>query len=406
VPTVQSASDASNGPSPLLERADQLSALNTSLTSVRKSARGRMVFVGGEAGVGKTALVRRFCGDCASSVRILWGACDALFTPRPLGPLLDMAPFVGSEFQALAEHGARAYELAGALLRMLAVGATTVLVYEDVHWADEATLDVLRFFGKRVETAPALIVVTYRDELDRTHPLRMLLGERPPSDTISRLQLAPLSPRAVAELAEPHGVDAAELFRRTAGNPFFVTEALAADDVAIPPTVRDAVFARVARLPPAAIEVLEAVAIVPLPTEVWLLEKLAGDALEYLDACLSSGILGHIDGAVMFRHELARLAIEDALTPLRRTALHRRALQALEVPPTGELDLARLVHHAEAAADVEALVRFAPAAAARAAMTGAHREAAAHYARALRVAAGLQPGARGGCSSATRTSAS
>jgi DNA-binding CsgD family transcriptional regulator/tetratricopeptide (TPR) repeat protein len=204
-----------------------------------------------------------------------------------------------------------------------------------------------------------------------------------------------LSLGAVAELAEPYGVDAAELYRRTAGNSFFVTEALAAGEVVIPPTVRDAVFARAARLPPGAIEVLEAVAIVPLPTELWLLEKLAGDALVHLDACLSSGILGHVDGVIMYRHELARLAVEDALTPMRRTVLHRRALQALEAPPHGEPDLARLAHHAEAADDVEALARFAPAAAARAAMLGAHREAAAHYASALRGAPSLQPLAQG-----------
>jgi DNA-binding CsgD family transcriptional regulator len=354
-----------------------------------------MVFVGGEAGVGKSALARRFCDGCARSARILTGACDPLFTPRPLGPLLDIAPLVGGEFQALAERGGRPYETAAALLRVLSTGQPTILLVEDVHWADEATLDVLRLLARRIESVPALILATYRDNLERTHPLRILLGELSPGETIVRLRLAPLSPRAVATLAAPRGVDAAELFRKTAGNPFFVTEALAAGEVAIPPTVRDAVLARVTRLPRAAVELLEAVAIVPLQTELWLLERLAGDVLEQLGACLAAGMLAPIEGAVSFRHELARLAIEDALTPIRRTALHRRALRALQSPPTGEPDLARLVHHAEAAPDSEAILRFAPAAAARAASLGAHREAAAHYARALQASTALQPRARG-----------
>ncbi|HEX6796213.1 MAG TPA: AAA family ATPase [Ktedonobacterales bacterium] len=395
MPTRQPSAESSAGTGLLLERADQLAALNASLASMLQTARGRMVFISGGAGVGKSALARRFCDGCADWVRVLTGSCDPLFTPRPLGPLLDIAPFLGGEFQSLAERGGRPYEIAAALMRKLAAGLPTILLIEDVHWADEATLDVLRFLARRIETVPALILVTYRDELERTHPLRMLLGELPPGEAVIRQRLAPLSPEAVAELAEPKSVDAAELFHKTAGNPFFVTEVLAAGEVAIPPTVRDAVLARVARLPAAAVGLLEAVAIVPLQTELWLLEELAGDTLDYLDACLSSGILASADGAVRFRHELARQAIEDAITPARRRVLHRRALRALETPPAGAPDLARLAHHAEAAADSDAVLRFAPAAAARAAALGAHREAAAHDAQALRVAGGLEPAARG-----------
>jgi DNA-binding CsgD family transcriptional regulator/tetratricopeptide (TPR) repeat protein len=395
MPAIQPSTDGSVEPSPLLERADHLAALDAYLATVLQGAGGRMVFVGGEAGVGKSVLVRRFCGACANSARVFTGACDPLLTPRPLGPFVDIAPRVSGQFQALAECGGRPYEIAAALMRALAAGPPTILLIEDAHWADEATLDVLRFLARRIEAIPALILVTYRDELERIHPLRILLGDLPPDETIIRMRLAPLSLRAVAELAEPRGVDAADLFRKTAGNPFFVTEALADGEIAIPPTVRDAVLARAARLPTGAVELLEAVAIVPLPTELWLLEQLAGDVLDHLDACLSSGILATADGAIRFRHELARLAIEDTLTPIRRIALHRHALQALETPPTGTPDLARLAHHAEAAADDDAMLRWASAAAARAAALGAHREAAAHYARALRVAGDLQPLARG-----------
>jgi DNA-binding CsgD family transcriptional regulator/tetratricopeptide (TPR) repeat protein len=318
-------------------------------------------------------------------VRVLWGACDALFTPRPLGPLLDIAQSTGGELEELVESGAKPYEVAAGLMRELGRRAPTILVLEDVHWADEATLDVLRILGRRVETVPALVVATYRDdELDHAHPLRIVLGELTGGEALGRMKVVPLSPIAVAQLAEPRGVDAKELYRTTGGNPFFVTEALAAGDEEIPQTVRDAVLARAARLSDRARALVGAVAVVPPQAELWLLEILAGDAVAHLDECLSSGMLSAKSQAVAFRHELARLAVEESLPPNRTIELHKRALAALAQPAHGAPDLARLAHHAEAAGDAEAVLRFAPAAAGRAASLGAHREAAAQYARSLR----------------------
>lgn len=172
IPPKQPHANESLGPSQLLERADQLAALDAHLASVLQRARGRMVFVGGEAGIGKSALMRQFCGDCARPVGIFTGACDPLFTPRPLGPFLDIAATLGGEFRTHAESGVRPYEMAAALLRALSAGPPAILLVEDAHWADEATLDVLRFLARRIETVPALIVITYRDDLDRAHPLR------------------------------------------------------------------------------------------------------------------------------------------------------------------------------------------------------------------------------------------
>lgn len=375
----------------LLERADHLAALEGRLALALSDQRGSMVFIGGEAGVGKSALVRRFCEASARSARTLTGMCDPLYTPRPLGPLLDIAPDISERFQALVESGKHAFDVATALMRELAGEHGTILLFEDAHWADEATLDVLRFLASRIETLPVLVLVTYRDDLDRVHPMRILLGELPAGRSIARLRLEPLSREAVAQLAGHRGVDANELYRKTAGNPFFVTEALAACDVAIPPTIRDAVLARAARLAPTALTLLEVVAIAPPQAELWLLDALAGAALDQLDACLSSGILASAGAAVRFRHELARLAIEDALSPVRRIALHRQALRALEAPPTGGPDLARLVHHAEAAGDRAAIMRYAPAAGAYAASLGAHREAEAYYTLALTGVDDLEP---------------
>lgn len=377
----------------LLERDAPLAALGGYLADVVDSGRGRLVLVGGEAGIGKTALVRRFCAR--HSEQVLWGACDSLFTPRPLGPLLDVAETTGGELARLAREGARPHEVAAALMHVLGERAATILILEDVHWADEATLDVLRLVTRRIDAIPVLVVATYRDdELDRSPLLRVVLGEVGRAERAARLNLERLSPTAVAELAAPYHLDPVRLHDKTAGNPFFVSEVLAAGGDGIPDSVRDAVLARSAQLGAAARTVLEAVAVVPPQAELWLLDELVPDG-GGLEECLASGMLTSTTGAVGFRHELARLAVEESLPPNRSRALHRRALDALVSVDEDLLDLARLAHHADAAGDADAVLRFAPAAADRAAALGAHREAAAQYARALRFGDRLTAGERG-----------
>jgi len=367
----------------LLERAEQLDELAGHLQDVVQRGVGRIVLVSGEAGIGKTALLRSF-SDGAERARILWGDCDPLFTPRPLGPLLDVAGATGGELEALVRDGALPHDVALALMRELGSARPTVLVLEDVHWADGATLDVLRVITRRLAGTRVLVLASYRDtEIGPRHPLRLVLGQL--GDLArNRIGLRPLSPVAVAELAAGHDADPDALYSATGGNPFFVTEALAAGEERIPPTVRDAVLARAARLSPEARSLLEIVAVVPPQAELWLLEALAGPTLTAVDECLGAGMLTRTNGAVVFRHELARLAVEESVAPDRELALHRAALQALQAPPDGSVDLARLAHHAESAGDAAAVVRIAPAAAERAAALGAHREAAAQFERALR----------------------
>ena len=378
----------------LLERDEQLGALGAALSEVAERGVGLVVLVHGEAGIGKTALVRRFCGQAGGSVRVLWATCDPLFTPRPLGPLFDIARVVDGELREQVEAGSQPHEVARALMDELDGRSPSVVVVEDLHWADEATLDVLRLCARRIDSVPALLVLTYRDDgLHPSHPLRSMLGELP-SAMSARHELPRLSETAVAALARASTLDLGELYERTGGNPFYVTEALSAGGGRIPPTVRDAVLARAAGLSGAARDVLEAVAVVPQRTEVWLLEALVQRALDGLDECLESGMLrGEADG-VAFRHELARLAIEESLTPHRAVVLHRRALAALAEPAIGSPDLARLAHHAEAAGDTDAVLRYAPLAAEHAAAVGAHREALHQYERALRFAAGLSAARR------------
>ena len=365
----------------LLERSESISALSGLLASVQADATGRLVWIGGEAGVGKTSLLRRFCELQRKPARALWGGCEPLRTPRPLGPFLDIAGTVGGELARLVAAAARPHEVTVTLLDTLRGRGLTVLVLEDLHWADEATLDVLTLLAARIRSVPALVLASYRDdELERGSALRVLLGEKAPR--ARRLKVERLSRAAVAELAEPHGLDGAELYGRTGGNPFFVTEVLATRGERLPDTVRDAVLARAARVSEPAQRLLDAAAIVPGPAEMWLLQALAGDLVRYLDECLASGMLAASGTAISFRHELARLAIEEAISPVRRLELHRAALAALE--GKADPDVARLAEHAEAASDAQAVLKYAPAAAARAASVGAHREAAALYARAVR----------------------
>jgi len=371
----------------LLERDEALAALTAALRDAVDGS-GRIVFVSGEAGVGKTTLVRTFAERSDAQVRVVSGACEALFTPRPLGPVHDIAVEVGGPLRAALESSADRVTILASLLAELRA-TPTAAVLEDVHWADEATLDAIAYLGRRIDTAPCLLVVTFRDdELGPQHPLRLVLGELP-SRVKARIRLDPLSEGAVEELAReahrsPFGLHAA-----TGGNPFFVTEVLAADGEDIPETVRDAVLARAGRLSEAGRRLLEAVAVVPGTTEFWLLERLAPQERPQLDECLASGMLTSMLGGVGFRHELARLAIESSLSPDRRVGLNQAAFRAIADPPSGEPDLAALAHHADAAGDAEAVLRFAPAAAERAAQFGAHREAAAQYARAVRFAGEL-----------------
>ena len=374
----------------LLERADLLDALAAALAEAT-DGRGRMVLLGGEAGAGKTALLRAFCGS-DQTARVLWGACERLFTPRALGPFLDIAQTAGVELGGFAPNRRVPHEYLDALVAELRREFPTVLVVEDVYWADEGTLDVVKLLARRIKTLPALALVSFRDDqLTATGPLQIVLGELAATRAAERRHIPPLSLDAVRSMAEPLGADAQKLYKKTGGNPFFVTEALAASGVDVPDTVRDAVLARTAQLAPAPRRLLEAAAVVPARTELWLLEAVGGGDFEQLEACLGSGMLVHREGSVAFRHELARLAIEDAIAPDRRVGLHREVLSALSTSAHGPVDPARLSHHAEGAGDVEAVLRYAPAAGERAAALCVHREAADQFGRALRHGAAATP---------------
>ncbi|MGH8891014.1 MAG: AAA family ATPase, partial [Acidothermaceae bacterium] len=375
--------------STLVEREAALASL-ARYVSEAAAGQGRLVLVPGEAGVGKSALVEQLRRDNAD-VQWWWGACDGLFTPRPLGPLFDIADQMGGDLRELCLTGAAREQLFGALLRRLNDQTTLqVVVVEDIHWADEATLDLLRFLARRIDAMRVLLVVTYRDDgVKPADPLRVALGELAIQRATRRIDVAPLSVDGVRVLAGPTAVDVATIFRLTGGNPFYVTEVLRAGIAEVPQSARDAVLARAARLTGEAREALDAAALIGTRIEPPILESVTACSSLVIDELLRSGLLVDDAGWLGFRHEIARRAVEQAVGPHRRTAVHARILDALLQASYG--DDARLAFHAEGAANASAVLLHAPRAARRAAELASHREAAAQYERALRFASGMEP---------------
>ena len=373
----------------LLERASTLEHLSAIFDEVKATGAGRPVLLYGEGGIGKTAVARAFCDGADSSAATYWGRCDDLFTPRPLSALVDVAEQAGGELAERVRGDGLAYDVARALATALAE-RPSIAVFEDMHLADQATLDVLRMLGPRLREVPALLLLTYRDDsLERWHPLRVLIGELASAAPLERLRLNPLSPETVSALAASQGISGDELYRVTGGNPFFVTEAVAARGEVVPETVRDAVLGRVGRLSAPARRLLDAIAVARMPSEMWLLEGLAPDDVGALEEVTGTGIAFQDEGAVSIRHEIARVAIEEAIPLDRRQALHRRALELLSEPVNGAPDVTRLAHHAETLEDSGLILMYAPQAGMHAMRNGAHREAAHHFQRSLPLADAL-----------------
>lgn len=362
-----------------LEREDCLRRLAGALAQAALG-RGRIIAISGEAGAGKTTLVERFALDQALSARLYRGACEHLSTPEPLLPLRDIARAKDATLD-LTHGNVAAFE---SLLALLSRGANpALLILEDIHWADVATLDMIRFLGRRIAGVKALVLATYRDEeVGVRSPLRDVLGEAP-AGSVHRMSVEPLSLPAVITLAASSGRSGEEVYRLTGGNPFLVTEALAVEGDATPETVRDATLSRASRLSLPARTLLETVSIFPRRADLAVVKALVGDDIDAaLDACVERGML-KIDGdALKFRHELARRAIEASLPPSGLRNLHQRVVELLQATPDARAS--EISHHAELAGNISALVKYAQLAGDAAARAGAAREAAAHFAAMLR----------------------
>ena len=365
----------------LLERQAELQMLGTAVERAG-TGRGSAVLVLGEAGIGKTSLVHAFLAATAGRARVLAGACEDLLTPRALGPLRDAARSAASGplAAALSPHADPDLVFAAVSEELASPPSPAILLIEDAHWADSATLDVLRYLGPRVQNLPAVLLVTYRDDaLARDHPLRGVLGVLG-STAATRLQLTRLTSDTVREMAVSADVDPGELFRLTGGNPFYVTEVLANPGAVVPPTVVDAVLARVGTLSPAAQDALDRLAVIPSGAEVGLLRALIGDLAPVAEA-ERAGVTDVRGDVVAFRHELARRAVAESLPASVRLELNADVLRALLARP--DHDPFRVLHHAVEAGDDDTVVTHGTAAAREAARVGAHPQAAACYAQVL-----------------------
>ncbi|WFF05831.1 AAA family ATPase [Micromonospora sp. WMMD1076] len=356
----------------LLERDAELGLLADAVAGAFVG-QGSIALVTGEAGIGKTSIVRTFADRVRDTSRLLLTACDDLMAPRTLGALRDAPLAADSPLAVALADDRRPDRVFPALLDELAREAPTVLVVEDVHWADDATLDLLLYAARRIESIGAVLVLTYRDSAAEAQgPLHRLLGALA-GCPVRRMPLAPLSPAAVASLSAGTGRDAAAVYAITGGNPFFVTESLAAGDDALPASIVEAVLARFRQLSRPCRDALAQLSVVPSYASFDLAGRLLGPAVDVLAEAELAGVVEVRADSLTFRHELARRVVEQSLPTLLRRRLNQAVVTALRAQ--GRPEQARLVHHAVQAGDVATLLEIAPDAAREAAAAGAHRQA-------------------------------
>jgi DNA-binding CsgD family transcriptional regulator/tetratricopeptide (TPR) repeat protein len=361
----------------LLEREAFLDALGDYATDA-VSGNGRLVLVAGEAGIGKTALIDAFRAS-RTDLRWLWGACDGGFTPRPLGPLHEIASAVGGRLHDLCSAEADRNELFAAFAELLGGPGPVGVVIEDLHWADEATLDWLAYVARRVGRTPALVIASYRDADPGTDDLlASTMGLISAHGSTRRMTLPPLCLDSIRRMSGER--DAAEVLSATGGNPFLVTEVLACSSDEVPPSVADVVRSRVLGHSPPAQRILAGAAVLGRPVTAGLVAAVSGVAATALDECVASGTLVVNGPNFAFRHELTRRAVELGVPHVQASELHRIALLALE---RDGADAAELAHHAVACADADAVIRHAPRAGRAAAAASSHREAVVQFERAL-----------------------
>ena len=372
----------------LLERDGELETLARAVDQA-DAGRGCLVLVGGEAGIGKTSLVRALRDRVGERVSFLVGACEPLSVPVPLGPFRELTEAAGAgDLTSLASDDRLV--LVRAVEHALERRAPVVAVIEDVHWADPLTLDLVRLLARRVERMRAAVIVTFRDdEAAGNQALSLLLGDLAGGSTVRRVAMRGLSEGAVRELAAPTGLDAAEVTRVTGGNPFLVVETISAGD-RLPASVRDATLARVGRLGPSARAIVLAAAVIGQRFDLALLQAVSEGGPDAVEEALDRGVLV-ADGPVLgFRHELIREALEASISPPHRSELHARVVEALAERPE-IADNARLAHHAELAGLHDEAGRYARAAAADAAALGALHEVTRQTGRALALGSTFTP---------------
>ncbi|WP_285859611.1 ATP-binding protein [Kocuria rosea] len=364
----------------LLERDVELTVLAGLVDRVR-AGQGGFALVAGEAGIGKTSLLDAMLEAVPAGVRVHRGRCDNLITAHPFGALREAFEDASAAALAAFNRGVL-HDVLAAVTNLLETGAPTIVLVEDVQWADEATLDVLAYLARRLEHLRTLLVASYRDdEVGPDHPMQRLLAA-PTTTPATWLRPGPLSLEAVRLLAGHRAHEARHLHEMTGGNPFYVTEALAVPaDAPVPETLSAAVAARLQQLSEPVRRATERISVWPGMLEFELAEQLLGEDFAALAEAEERGILLVEEGGVRFRHEIARMATEASFSGLRRRQLQRDVTELLK--RRGEEHLPRLVHHAIRCRDTATVVEFAPRAGELSAKAGAHRQALEFYQAAL-----------------------
>ena len=355
----------------LIERTDVLSLLQTEFEKTIRGE-GHCVLINGEAGIGKTALVKSFCKQ--QECIIYQGSCDALFTPRPLAPLYDIIWQIKKDLWSVSHTIEERSELFLKVFYELSLHNKNILiVFEDIHWADEATLDFIKFFIRRLHQLRCLFILTYRDDDSHSgHSLKNTFGSLSP-DLLTRIQLNPLSRQAVYKMAEEKGFDPEPVYAISAGNPFYVTEILASYSPGIPENIKDSILAVYNQQAEGTRNAWQMCSVIPEGLEVSRFAKLKS-SWEGMDHCFALKIIVVKNDRIIFKHELYRRTIEASLSPFKRIALNKTILE-LFLQTFDEKDIERIVHYAKHANEYKTVAQYAPIAAKQAAAVGAHVEA-------------------------------
>ena len=365
----------------LVERDTELAALQSQWARARAGS-GGFVLVTAESGGGKTALVNEFARSLMAQAPVLWGACDPL---RRLGRSVRCSTCGTSsacEARTLLEGAGQAHQIYLAVHDDLRAHPR-ILVVEDLHWADQGTVDLLRFLLRRIGTTNAMVVGTLRpDEIAATHPLRSLLGDaaRSPERGDTRSPTAQWRQRS-ARWSTTGPSTPTGCTHSPAAIPSSSTRCSTTTATTLPRTVRDAILARTVgprtcRTRPARPAGVCAGGD-PRPPAPAARHR----GLRPLRSLHEAGLIRRSQRGVAFHHDLCRLAIAGSLPPGGEAALHRRMLEALETGGTD--DAAVLVHHARGADDWARVLRYATAAGIAAVRSGAHAQAADFFALAL-----------------------
>lgn len=349
------------------ERSGQLDVLRSALDRARQGT-GAILVVEGEEGIGKTSLVREFLRGVETGDQVLVGVCDDMLAPRPLGPFRDMLRSRGRDTHGGPE--AREVVIDSMLDVMSNRLRPAIVIVEDVHWADDGTLDILRFLGRRMSELPAVLVVTYHAGALRGNPhLTRTLGVLD-SAMAERIEIPLLSDESVARVAREAGVDPDEVVGLVAGNPFYLSEVLSSPTDSVSASVMDAVLAHFGALPDLTRATLEVVSVSPGGVGLDDLDELTGGTVEHLEPAETARIVQIDKGIVRFRHELVRLSVRESLTESRRIALHRRL--ASRLVETGA-DSATIVYHAQEGHLPELVLEYGPRACDQAAFVEDHQ---------------------------------